>query len=139
MRRRVISSLRIFTERRLRTKNMISKRNRPMDCKEFKRLTPEWLNDELVGRTAYKFIDHIDSCSECREELHIQFLVKEGTARLESGAGFNLDKELAIKVEQYRRFLKRRDIINRIVYAMEAIAVAAIVFILILVFTRGRF
>lgn len=107
-----------------------------MKCKEFIRLIPEWLDEELIGKTAYRFLNHMDSCSECREELHIQFLVKEGTARLESGAGFNLDKELAKKVEDYRKFLKRRDILNRIVYVMEAIAVAAIVFILLLVIKK---
>lgn len=110
-----------------------------MRCKEFIRLIPDWLDDALVGKQAYKFLYHMDHCSECREELHIQFLVKEGTARLESGAGFNLDKELAAKVEDYRRFLRRRDILNRIVYVMEAISVAAIIFILILVFMKMRF
>ncbi len=110
-----------------------------MRCKEFLRLLPSFLDDELLGRQAHRFLDHMDHCSECREELHIQFLVKEGMARLENGAGFNLDKELAIKVNDYRSFLRRHDILNRIVYVMEAIAVMAILFLLGLVITRIYF
>ena len=110
-----------------------------MRCKEFLRLLPSFLDDELLGKQAHRFLYHMDHCSECREELHIQFLVKEGTARLESGAGFNLDKELAIKVNDYRAFLRRHDILNRIVYVMEAIAVVAILFILVLVVRKMFF
>jgi len=114
------------------------RKKRAMKCKEFIKLIPMWIDDELLGKTAYRFLEHMDSCPECREELHIQFLVKEGTLRLESGAGFNLDKELKKKVNDYRKFLKKKDIINCIIYVMEAIAVAAIIFILILVINKIR-
>lgn len=109
-------------------------RNKPMDCKEFTKLTPYWLKEELIGRTAYRFLDHMDSCDECREELHIQFLVMEGTQRLESGESFDLDKELALKVANYRKKLLRAHRMNVVIYWMEAIAIAAIIFILALVF-----
>lgn len=110
------------------------KKNRTMDCKEFTHLTPAWLKEELTGKKAYEFLEHMESCSECREELHIQFLVLEGTARLFNASGFNLDEELKIKVENYQKKLKHNHRMNMIIYVMEAIAFVAIIFILILVF-----
>ncbi len=114
------------------------KKNRPMDCKEFTRLTPAWLKEELTGKKAYEFLEHMESCNECREELHIQFLVTEGTARLLNASGFNLDEELALKVENYQKKLKHDHRMNMIIYWMEAFALAAIVFILILVFVLKK-
>lgn len=111
-------------------------RNRKMDCNEFIRLVPTFLKDELLGRQAYRFLEHMEECDECREELNIQFLVMEGTARLESGGSLNLDKELNVKVAEYEKMLKKRRIMNSIVYVMEVIAVFAVIFILLLVFYK---
>lgn len=109
-------------------------RSRSMDCKEFLRLTPEFVDDRLMGKPAYKFLEHMENCEECREELHIQYLVSEGMSRLESGAGFNLDEELELKVSSYKKMLARRHTLDVIVYWMEAVSIVAIIFILTLVF-----
>ncbi len=105
-----------------------------MDHKEFIKLIPIWLDGKLDGKRGGRFLEHMENCKECREELHIQYLVKEGTARLESGMSFNLDKELSEKVTAYKKKLKRKHTENVIIYWMEAIAGAAIIFILVLVF-----
>lgn len=105
-----------------------------MNCKEFTRLMPIWLKEDLRGRKANQFLDHMNTCEECREELHIQYLVIEGTARLETASSFNLDEELAMKVARYKLRLKREHIINVAIYWLEAIALVAVIFILILVF-----
>ena len=110
------------------------KHNISMDHKEFIKLIPVWLDGKLDGKRGGRFLEHMENCKECREELHIQYLVKEGTARLESGMSFNLDKELSEKVTAYKKKLKRKHTENVIIYWMEAIAGAAIIFILVLVF-----
>lgn len=110
------------------------KKNRVMNCKEFTRLMPVWLNEDLHGKKANQFLDHINKCDECREELHIQYLVIEGTARLENASSFNLDEELAAKVNRYKIRLKREHFLNVAIYWLEAIALVAVIFILILVF-----
>ena len=68
-----------------------NRRNTEMDCKEFMRLIPIWLEGKLDGKRGTRFLEHMEGCTDCNEELHIQYLVKEGTARLESGGNFNLD------------------------------------------------
>ncbi len=122
------------SEGRLTRRRGMSKRTAGMDCKEFMRLIPIWLDGKLDGKRGVRFLEHMSSCSDCNEELHIQYLVKEGTARLESGGNFNLDKELSDKVTAYRKKLGRKHTENVIIYWMEAIAAVAIIFILVLVF-----
>ena len=113
-----------------------SRRNAPMDCKEFLHFIPDWLDGRLDGKRGVKFLEHMTTCKDCNEELHIQYLVREGTARLENGDNFNLDRELSDKVAQYKKRLHRKHIENVIIYWMEAIAAIAIVFILVLVFVK---
>ncbi len=113
-----------------------SRRNAPMDCKEFLHFIPNWLDGRLDGKRGVKFLEHMATCKDCNEELHIQYLVREGTARLENGDNFNLDRELSDKVAQYKKRLHRKHIENVIIYWMEAIAAIAIVFILVLVFVK---
>ena len=111
----------------------MKRKPKSIDCKEFTRLMPLWLSDELKGRKAYQFLEHMDTCGECREELHIQFLVIEGTARLESAASFNLDEELDNKVRLYREKLNSSRILNGVIYTLEAISVAILVWVMSLV------
>lgn len=107
-----------------------------MDCKDFQALIPDFLEDKLNIRSTQRFLEHSDICEECKEELRIQYLVTEGSIRLEDGDSFDLNKELEIKLEQSRKSIKRRRIANVVVYTLEAIGIAAVVFILVLVFNR---
>ena len=111
----------------------MKRKTKSIDCKEFTRLMPLWLSDELKCRKAYQFLEHMDNFAECREELHIQFLVIEGTARLESAASFNLDEELDNKVRLYREKLNSSRILNGVIYTLEAISVAILVWVMSLV------
>lgn len=104
-----------------------------MDCKEAEKMIPEYLSGELSGKQALNFIDHVEHCPECMEELSIQFLVKEGTARLEDGSSFDLNVELKNKIERSKTDIRRQRKVNLFIYFMEALAIVAVIFILILV------
>ena len=105
-----------------------------MDCKEFNKLIPSFIEDTLEGKEAVRFLDHMNECEECREEVHIQYLVREGLARLEDGSNFNLSGELNNKVDEYRRDLKHRKQALIVLYIFEGIAVIGAAFIIALVF-----
>ena len=65
-----------------------------MTCKDVEKLIPIFIKDELNYRELEQFIDHIENCPECKEEMSIQFLVTEGMVRLEDGSAFDLNLEL---------------------------------------------
>ena len=105
-----------------------------MDCKEVQKNITAFLEEELHGRSAEIFLNHISQCPECKEELSIQYLVREGTARLEEGGSFDLSKDLDIMIEQSYKSIKNRRLAALAIYSMEFFAILAVIFILVLVF-----
>ena len=77
-----------------------------MTCKEVEKWIPLFLRDDLDTDDLREFMEHIDKCEECREELSIQFLVQEGMARLEAGNVFDLQNELKHRMNGRRGKLK---------------------------------
>ena len=59
-----------------------------MICKEIEKMIPSFLEDDLDTDDLREFMEHVERCNDCMEELSIQFLVTEGMARLESGSVF---------------------------------------------------
>ncbi|MDD6491166.1 MAG: anti-sigma factor [Firmicutes bacterium] len=106
-----------------------------MTCKEAEKLIPLFLKDELDTDDLREFMEHVDKCEECREELSIQFLVLEGMARLESGNVFDLQNELKARIEETEHILKWRESMQWLLYALEGlVGVALITLIALLVF-----
>lgn len=105
-----------------------------MDCKEVQKNIAAFLNGELQDKDAEHFLNHIESCDECKEELSIQYLVREGTARLEGGGSFDLSKDLDVLIADSYLSIKKSRRAAWIVYSLEFVALAAVIFILVLVF-----
>lgn len=106
-----------------------------MKCKEAEKLIPLFLDDELENDDLREFMDHIEKCEECKEELTIQFLVLEGVARLETGNVFDLQKELKIRMDGAGHDLRSRENMQWILYAVEGlVGVALLTLILLLIF-----
>lgn len=104
-----------------------------MNCKEAERKIPPFLNDELDGRDLAEFVEHIDDCPECMEELSIQFLVAEGLEQLEQGNNFNLQKALTWKLEDADDKIRVNRILRYTLLVLEVAVVAAIIAALIIV------
>lgn len=94
-----------------------------MECKEFERLIPDFIEDKLDYPTLKQFSEHMDICADCREELVIQFLVTEGIQRLEDGSAFDLQKELNTRLEEARRKIRFHGGVMRLGLIMEIAAV----------------
>lgn len=90
-----------------------------MDCKEFEKLIPDFIEKKMDFLTLNQFNKHRKSCSECQEELSIHFLVSEGIQRLEEGDAFDLQKELnqhleeaELKIKLHNRFLRMGEVLE---------------------------
>ena len=95
-----------------------------IECKQMEKLIPQFLDDDLDNQDLADFLDHIDNCPECKEELTIQFLVRVGMQRLEDGNTFNLVRELDRELAEAKKKMHRRKTLVLISYVLE-IAVAA--------------
>lgn len=107
-----------------------------MDCKEFERLIPEFVDKKMDYAITKRFVSHLKSCPNCKEELNIQFLVGEGLVRLEEGSAFDLQKEMQElmqdamkKVRFHERFLFWGRFFEALVILGVFVAVAAIIFL----------
>lgn len=109
--------------------------DRKMDCKEFLKLIPDFLNRDLEYRTLKHFLKHALHCSECFEELNIQFLITEGMNRLEEGDAFDLNKELSKRLVEAKGKIRRNDNFLKVGMAFDVlwilVVMAAIAWIVI--------
>ena len=97
-----------------------------MNCKEFEKMIPNFLNRQMDYKELKSFSEHMDSCLECREELTIQVLVSEGMVRLEEGSAFDLQKELAKRIQEAEHNMRIHKMLKLMGITLGVIALAAI-------------
>ncbi|MCM1262570.1 MAG: zf-HC2 domain-containing protein [Butyrivibrio sp.] len=105
-----------------------------MNCKETEKMIPTFLQDDLSNRELKEFIEHINDCPECTEELSIQFLVSEGLERLEAGNNFNLQHALESRVKSAEHEIKINKGLKYTLICLEAAVAAAIIIAFVIVF-----
>lgn len=105
-----------------------------MNCKRCIKSIPKFLDDELDIDSLREFIEHVEECEECKEELTIEFLVREGLINLEEGKSFDLNKELKARLEKAEKDLKSRESVQWFYYALAGmVAVGLLILILLLI------
>ncbi len=102
-----------------------------MDCNQIQRRIPTFLKEELKSRELIRFLEHMDACEECKEELTIQYLSSEGISRLEEGKTFDLDRELQEYMLRMRKGIRRRRniVLGFIAFEFSAIALIVLIYI----------
>ena len=58
-----------------------------MTCREAERLVMPYINGSITDEELKAFVEHIDHCPDCREELEIYFTVDVGIRQLDEGTG----------------------------------------------------
>lgn len=94
-------------------------------CADFENEIPDFLEDRLDNQQLWEFLHHYDTCSSCREELSIQYLVYVGIKRWESGGSLDLNKELREYIASARKRLSFRRKLAVAAGLLEVTAVAA--------------
>ena len=105
-----------------------------MNCKDAEKKIPYFLQDELDGDELEEFLEHVEACPECKEELTIQFLVTEGLERLEKGNNFNLQRELLMKLDDAHYHVGLHRMLWYILVSLETAVALAIIIALYVVY-----
>ncbi len=82
-----------------------------MDCKKALGLMMKFINERLDDEDVQVFLDHIDSCPECREELEVNYSLMTAMKQLDEDVDLSDDYigELNQKIETcYLDELKRK-------------------------------
>lgn len=99
-----------------------------MDCKNTQKAMQRYLNDELEIKELASFLEHIEACSKCKEELEIRLLVGPGIDILESGQPFDLKKEYD------RRFDHSKEVVGlsgRISFGFTGMLICIAIFVIL--------
>lgn len=104
-----------------------------MNCKDFEKQMPDYQADMLSTKELTDFMNHLSECLACQEELAIHYLIHDGIMHLEDGKTFDLMKIMDAHQERSMTQLKRRRILNKIIYGLEAFIVLAIIIIIFLI------
>lgn len=104
-----------------------------MTCREAESLVIPFIHYELDDETAEEFLEHIDGCADCREELEIYYTVEEGIRQLDDEIGTsNIKGEMEADLRESRQWLYSIRIFNGIRYAADTLAVLGVAVMLIL-------
>ena len=82
-----------------------------MECKRVMELMTQFINDRMDAEDVQAFLDHIDSCPECREELEVNYSLMTAMKQLDEDTDLsdNYIEELNQKIETcYLEELKRK-------------------------------
>lgn len=73
-----------------------------MTCMEAQRKITPFINDELSLKETEAFIDHVNSCSECREELEVYYALLTAMKQLDEDKILydDFSMELSAKLER---------------------------------------
>ena len=94
-----------------------------LQCKQAEKMIPLFIRDDMDRRERRAFLNHVDHCASCLEELSIQFLVVVGMQRLENGDTFDLNRELRSRLDMEKRHVRVLDSLQSGLFATEAIAI----------------
>ena len=103
-----------------------------MECKEFEKEIPAFIANDLDDKTMLRFLEHIEKCPDCKEELTIQVLIQEGMARLEEGGAFDLQEEIDLGMKEAQRRIRRHRTVRYIRITLELAALVALGVLVIL-------
>ena len=104
-----------------------------MTCKDAEKLIPIFIKDELNYIELEKFIDHIEECPDCMEEMSIQFLVTEGMVRLEQGSAFDMNQELRSLLEISKSRIRVHKGMQYVGIGLEVVALIAILTLILVI------
>ncbi len=104
-----------------------------MDCKKAQSLVTSYITRKLNDKELEEFLEHIDTCDECYEELEIYYTVHYTLARLdkdETGQVYNVKKALQNRLEESRFYVWRTKVSR--IYRMGIMMLAEMLLVLIL-------
>lgn len=104
-----------------------------MDCKKAQSLVTAYIMRKLNDKDLEDFLEHVDSCEECYEELEIYYTVHYTIARLdedEADQVYNVKKALQNRLEESRFYIWRTKVYR--IYRMGLMVLAELLLVVIL-------
>ena len=80
-----------------------------MDCVNTQQLIKPYLDGYLSDRELEEFLDHVQTCPDCFDELEVYFSIYRTLRDVDEKGDYNFRKKLRRKLEESRSYLRRRN------------------------------
>ena len=106
-----------------------------MKCLEFQQLISDFMEDRLSLQQTEGFVEHVDCCPECMEELELRYTIQVGILeqnRDDVGLGSDYSLQLNRILERTRKAQRKRYIFQIVKYSVSTVTFwAAVALILV--------
>lgn len=104
-----------------------------MTCMEAEKMVIPYINDKLSVTELEDFIEHIETCDNCREELEIHYMVDVGLKKLDEADGtYDIVGDLKRKLEESAAILRRFLFFQVTFYAVSTLMSMALLMMVLL-------
>ena len=97
-----------------------------LTCKDAEKMIASYVDEQLDINELEAFMNHVETCENCKEELSIQFLVSTGLKSLEAGNNFDLNYELLESIEHSKKKVQKKRMLQKIVSGTIIIIVVSV-------------
>lgn len=106
-----------------------------MTCTEAEKMVEPYIHDKLSLMELEAFMEHIDTCENCREELEIYYMVDVGLRKLDEDSGtYDIAGALRRKLEDSAGVLRRLLLFRITKYAVSTLMVMGLIVTVLLQF-----
>ena len=111
---------------------MAETEDKSMTCLEAQKLTMPYLRRELTDSELEAFVNHVDTCKDCLDELNISFVVYEELSGEEKqqNESYDFEERLHEDLESARRYLhvqKMEVILRKVMNSAAHLALLAVI------------
>ena len=104
-----------------------------MTCVEAEKMVIPYIRDELTPTELEDFLDHIETCPNCREELEIHYMVDVGLKKLDEADGtYDIVGDLKRKIADSYRILRHVSAFQITTYAISTLTGMALIVMILL-------
>ncbi len=101
-------------------------------CRDAIRSIPHFMDHTLTKSELREFMNHIENCPECKEELSIQYLVKQGLEERDDNGPIELQADLERTLNEAKDSIRKHIRFRNAAIIAEIAALLALITILIL-------
>lgn len=104
-----------------------------MTCKEAMQWIMPYINDEMTDKEVQSFLEHIEGCKECYEELEVYYTIYAGLAQLDSdGSTFDMRNILTDAIEVSKGRVRAHKRFNAAYVLSQFVAIVSLILLIAL-------
>lgn len=97
-----------------------------MDCRTAEGMVNQYISGDLTGKELESFMNHIETCSSCYDELETYFIVHEATKQLdheEKDFGYDFKGLLEADIRRTKKEVRRNKILGNMYYLLAGMGI----------------